>query len=369
MPIWLGIVLAILALCLGYLLLWHFPRKMHLCRAEYAAAKEQAALASKELEMCRNRKTELSEERNRLQADKEELQQKLAVLDSEKSRIEQLHNDYNKKLENTKEEMKQTFKNLANESLKSNSGEFSGKMSDLLKPFKEDIKDFRSKVAHVYGQASNERVSLEKQIEMTAKAHQELMSTTDGLSRALRGDNKKLGDWGELVLEKILEASGLDRGIQYDVHPKSSNADGEGDRYPDVVIKLPDKKHIVVDSKVSLKHYDALINSQDEKEKDNMIKKFIDSVKSQVKDLAKKDYYALKDIDSPDFVLMFMPEGIYTLAMQHDHGLHSFAWGKRVIIVCPTTLLATLKTVATLWRLDTQNKKATEIAEQAGGDL
>ncbi|GFZ85033.1 DNA recombination protein RmuC [Rickettsiales bacterium] len=324
-------------------------------------------MASEKLKMCEDRVNELIEERDGLQKDKEEMQHKLGALENEKSRIEQLHNDYNKKLEDTKEEMQNTFKNLANESLKSNSGEFSGKMSELLNPFKENIQAFQDQVKGVFGQASEEHVALQNQIAITVHNHKELMSKTDGLSRALRGDNKKLGNWGEFVLEKILEDSGLRPGKEYEVQPSIFDADGERNLRPDVVINLPDNKHIVVDSKVSLKHYDALINSQDEGKKVVMVKEFINSVKNHVKDLAKKDYCALKGLNSIDFVLMFMPiEASYMLAMQQDEELHSSAWGERVIIVCPTTLLATLKTVANIWRVDTQNKKATEIANQAG---
>ena len=371
LPIWLGIALIILTCCLGCLLLWHFPRKLRYWRAEYTTVREQAVLASRELAISQDHERELIQERDDLLAHNIKLQRDLAVLSSEKSSIERLYKNYHTKLKETKDEMTLHFENLANKIFEHNSGTFSDhyekKLSLLLNPLQERLSLFQRKVEDVFGQESRERFALQKEIDRIVQVHQEMVIKADSLAKALRGDNKKLGNWGEFILEKILEDSGLRPEKDYVVQSKHlDSADGRN-LYPDVVINLPDNKHIVVDSKVSLKHYDALINSQDENEKTELVKKFISSVRSHVKDLAGKDYYALANVTSPDFVLMFIPiEASYAFAMQQDQTLHSFAWRERVIIVCPTTLLATLKTVATIWRVDMQNKNAIEIANQAG---
>jgi len=186
------------------------------------------------------------------------------------------------------------------------------------------------------------------------------------LTNALKADTKKQGSWGEMVLERILEESGLVKGQEYFVQESGQHEDGRRLR-PDVVIQLPEGKHLIIDSKVSLTAYQAFVSGEDEAAKARDLKKHIDSVKNHVKELNEKNYTAIKGINSPDFVLMFMPiEPAFALALQSDQDLFNFAWERKIVIVSPTTLLATLRTIESIWRQEKQTRNALEIASQGG---
>ncbi len=191
----------------------------------------------------------------------------------------------------------------------------------------------------------------------------------DSLAKALRGDVKAQGNWGEVMLERILEASGLQKNIGYFIQSTDMELTGvAGNRLrPDVVIKLPDKNHIIIDSKVSLVAYDRYCRETDELAKTVHLKEFLKSIRNHVSGLAGKNYPDIKELGTPDLVLMFMPiEGAFSLAVQHDQELHPYAWDKRVAIVCPSTLIIALKTIASIWRIEKQNKYAEEIAKRGG---
>ena len=185
----------------------------------------------------------------------------------------------------------------------------------------------------------------------------------------LKGDIKIQGNWGEMILEKILENSGLRKNQDYILHAAGMHLqDSEGNKQqPDAIINLPENKHLIIDSKVSLVHYEKYFSTKSEELKSNLLKQFVASIRSHVNVLSCKKYQDIEKLKAPDFVLMFIPiEGAYSLAMQEDMMLHNYAWNRKIVIVCPSTLLATLKTIESLWKLEYQNRNTMEIARQGG---
>jgi len=262
--------------------------------------------------------------------------------------------------------MKLQFENTAAKMLEDIGTKFSAqsekKIGELLTPMQSHLNDFKKLVVESFNTQGKEQHTLRAEIG-------KIILQADSLTKALRGDVKAQGNWGEVMLERILEASGLQKGIGYVVQGSAmglSNAEGIR-ALPDVIVNLPDNKHIVVDSKVSLVAYDRYCSATDELTREVQLKEFIKSIRAHANGLAGKNYQDLKGLETPDLVLMFMPiEGAYSLAIQEDRELHTYAWEKRVAIVCPSTLFITLKTIASLWRIENQNKHADEIAKRGG---
>ena len=236
----------------------------------------------------------------------------------------------------------------------------------ILNPLKEKLKDFEEKVDKTYKAESAERITLKAEIKNLLDLNKQVSTDANNLANALKGDSKMQGNWGEVILEKILERSGLIKGQEYKT--QVSMADAEDKRIqPDVIIYLPENKHIVVDSKVSLVAYEACVNADNEEDRSKFLKAHIDSVKTHIKTLSDKNYHAAPELTSPDFVLLFVPiESSFSLAIQADHELFNFAWDRKVVIVSPSTLLATLRTVSSVWKQERQTRNALEIAEQGG---
>lgn len=234
------------------------------------------------------------------------------------------------------------------------------KLGELLLPMKDKLVGFEKLVVDNFTQEGKERHSLKDVIE-------KIVMQTDSLSKALRGDVKAQGNWGEIMLERILEASGLEKGVGYVTQGSEMGLmDGEGNRQrPDVIVNLPDNKHIIVDSKVSLVAYERYCAEGDEVVRAAHLKDFLRSVNAHVAGLSGKNYPDIKGLETPEIVLLFMPiEGAFSLAVQQDLNLHSAAWNKRVAIVSPSTLFISLQTVASLWKIEKQNKYAEEIAKR-----
>lgn len=258
------------------------------------------------------------------------------------------------------------FENIANKILKENTTEFSKtnqkELNDLLKPFREQIDGFQKKVDENTKETLVTKNTLEAQIKFLGENSQKICEEAKNLTLALRGQNKTQGDWGEIILKRVLELSGLKENEEYSLQETLST----GGR-PDVIIKLPENKHIIVDSKVSLVSYEKYFNSDDEQDKNTHIKAFIDSVKYHIKSLGEKNYFDAQSINSPDFVLLFIPiEGCFNLILSQDNELLNFAWEKRIMLVSPSTLLASLKTINLFWTQDRQNKNVIEIAKESG---
>lgn len=262
------------------------------------------------------------------------------------------------------------FRNLANEILEEKTQKFTEqnktKLDEILKPLGEKIKEFEKKVDETYDKESKQRFSLEKEIKNLADLNQQISNDAKNLTTALTYDSKKQGNWGELILERVLESSGLVRGQEY-TREVATRSD-QGDIYrPDVIVNLPDNKHIIIDSKVSLVAYTDFTAAVTQEEQEKQRKMHLISMRSHVKLLSEKNYQHLGAFDTPDYVLLFMPiESAFSLAIQSDPDLFTFAWDKNVVIVSPTTLLATLKTVASIWKHEKQTQNAIEIARQGG---
>lgn len=300
------------------------------------------------------------------------LEYKLRInsLDSENNFFKKELNNQKDYFENMKLNFKHEFENLANSILEQKTkslNEITEKnFYNLLHPFKEKLINFERSIEQKYLNDINERNSLKYEIESLVKLNQQMSDETKSLTQALKGDAKFQGDWGEFILEKTLEISGLRKEFEYTT--QSSYKDSEGDMYrPDVIIHLPENKHIIIDAKVSLKAYEKYRTSCDEIERKKAIEEHIFSIKKHIIILSEKPYTELRDLKTPEFVFLFIPiENAYSLAMHFQKDLSEFAWSKKIALVTATTLLTSLKTVASIWKLENQNKNALEIAREGG---
>lgn len=274
--------------------------------------------------------------------------------------------------ENLKQQVTLQFENLAQKIFEEKSVRFSDQnhkqLATLLDPLKERIKDFEKKVEDTYSQERFERGHLKGEISKLIELNQTMSKEAHNLVLALKGENKTQGNWGEFILENILERSGLRKGEEYFTQETVRGSDGEMLR-PDVIVQLPDNKHLIVDSKMTLIAYEGYCSATDEIIKDKFALQHIESLKRHVSDLSDKKYHLAEKIISPDFVMLFMPiEPAFALAFQLKPEIFEQAWSKNIAIVSPTTLLATLRTVASLWKQERQQKNALEIAKR-GGEL
>lgn len=270
-------------------------------------------------------------------------------------------------------QMRAEFENMARKIFDDNSRRFSEQskegLSHLINPMKEKFTEFQKLVDDKFGNQAKEQFALKEEIKRIVEVSGAMRIQTESLTKALKGDVKAQGNWGEVILERILEESGLREGTDYILQGSGLGLkDLEGrSQKPDVLIKLPEGKHIVLDAKVSLTHYERFCAEGDDAAKAIALRQFLESTRAHVQGLSSKRYEQQEALATPDFVLMFMPiEGAYSLAMQQDQGLHQFAWEKKIVIVCPTTLFATLRTIASLWKIELQNRNVQEIARQGG---
>lgn len=268
------------------------------------------------------------------------------------------------------QQFKLQFEHIANKILEEKTSKFTiqnkANMDLILSPLKENIKAFEEKVDRVYKAESDERNILKGVISQLMDQSKQIQEDANNLTKALKGDNKKQGNWGEVILERVLERSGLVKDQEYRIQSSFSTANGNRIQ-PDVIIDLPDNKHIVVDSKVSLIAYEKYVSSETEEEKDIYVKQHLNSLKNHIQDLSGKNYQALYQINSPDFVLLFLPiESSFGIAVQKDAELFNYAWDRKVVIVSPSTLLATLRTISSIWKQERQNRNVLEIARLSG---
>ena len=273
-------------------------------------------------------------------------------------------------LNEAKEALTSQFKNLANEILEDKSRRFTeqnaASLDALLKPLQTKLTEFKEQVNTSYGNEARERFALKSEIERLANLNLKMSDETRSLTQALKGDSKVQGNWGELVLESILESSGLRKGEEYLVQDSHTLTDGSR-LQPDVVVKLPEGRSLVVDSKVSITAYARYAESTDPIVAEQELAAHIQSLRQHIQGLSEKNYSSLYGIGSVDFVLMFVPvEPAFLLALKTAPNLYQEALAKNIVLVCPSTLMATLRTVAHLWRQDHQNRNALEIAKQCG---
>lgn len=274
-------------------------------------------------------------------------------------------------LTEAKAQLTSEFQNLANKILEEKSKKFTDQnklnIEQVLNPLREQLGDFRRKVEDVYEKESKDRMSLFHEINSLKTLNQQISSDAINLTNALKGQSKTQGAWGEVILERVLEESGLHKGREYETQGSFTTDEGKRLR-PDVIVHLPEGKDIVIDSKVSLTAYERYCTSDDETERQLALREHVASLRSHIKGLSVKNYEDLPGINSLDFVLLFVPiEAAFITAVENDQTLFREAFDKNIIVVSPTTLLATLRTVHNIWRYEYQNRNALEIAEKAGG--
>ena len=326
---------------------------------------------SKELYTSEKERSEKIENENR---EKEELIGNLkADVSSKNTLIETLNSkldEESKRLIEQQKQLQTQFENMANEIFEKKSEKFAEqnqKNIDLiLKPLGEKIKSFEQSVEDKYVKDQKNKASLSEQIKLLHETNQQISQDANNLANALKGDSKVQGDWGELQLEVLLEKSGLNKGVHF--RTQNSLKDEEGnDKRPDCIIDLPDNKNLIIDSKVSLSAYEQYVNSEDELKKQVFLKQHLESIKKHIKDLAAKDYPNLYSINTPDYVLMFVPiEPALTLALQEDGEIFNLALNKNIILISTSTLMATMRTVSFIWQQENQKKNVLEIARQSG---
>lgn len=287
-----------------------------------------------------------------------------AELDSERKQVQNRIESLNE----AKEALTNQFKNLANEILEDKSRKFTEQNAQqldiLLKPLQTKLTEFKEQVSNSYDQESRERFALKNEIERLANLNLKMSDEARSLTNALKGDSKIQGNWGELVLESILESSGLRKGEEYLVQDSHTQADGER-LQPDVIVKLPEGRHLVIDSKVSITAYARHTEAGDDAIAKQELLAHIQSIRQHIQGLSAKNYSGIADLSTVDFVLMFIPiEPAFLSALKASPNLYQEALAKNIVLVCPSTLMATLRTVAHLWRQDQQNKNAMEIARQ-----
>ncbi len=310
-----------------------------------------------ELNAEREKTFKLNSDLSSLQADYDNLQEKLA---EQKGEIEELQEKFIKE-----------FENLANKIFEEKSSKFTEQnktqLKEILDPLKERISEFQNKVEETNKESIDRNAALRQQLSSLKEMNLQMSQDAQNLTNALKGEVKTMGNWGEMILERILEISGLEKNREYIIQESVTTEDGKR-LQPDVIVKLPDKKNIIIDSKVSLLAYEKYTSLDDEKEKQIVLKEHISSIRSHLKNLSSKGYQNLYQNESLDFVLMFIPiEGAFALALQNDNSLYNYAFGEmNIIIVSPTTLLATLRTIENIWKQEYQSRNVIEIAKQSG---
>jgi DNA recombination protein RmuC len=273
-------------------------------------------------------------------------------------------------LQNAENQLKNQFENLANKIFEDRGKQLAEQnktsMEHLVNPIKDQLSDFKKRVETVYDNETKDRVSLRAEINSLRRDTEKMNQDALNLTKALKGDKKTQGNWGEMILEKVLEQSGLRKNIEYETQGAFRDEEKKLFR-PDIIIRLPEEKDVVVDSKVSLVAYEKYCSTEDEQEQSIALKAHTKAIREHIKDLSNKDYSALKGLRSLDFVLLFMPiEAAFMTAFQADEKLFSDAFEHKIIVVTPTTLLATLKTIENIWRYERQNENAKMIADKAG---
>lgn len=365
-----GILFLIIGLIAGFAAGYFFAlnRKKDEASAQKNLEVENARL-SQSASLADERRQESEQKRIELEQQNQMLLRENAVLKTEGLGLQQRMEEQKLELEKLNEKMTLQFKNLANEILEEKSKKFTDQnktsLGELLNPLKEKLSDFEKKVEESNKENLKMNSSLGEQLKNLRELNQQITKEAENLTRALKGDTKTQGNWGEFILESILEKSGLVKGQEFIVQ-ESATLEG-GRLRPDVVVKLPDNKNIIIDSKVSLLAYEQSVNAADETDREQNLKAHVQSVKNHIRQLSGKDYQKLYGVEGLDFILMFIPiEPAFSAALQAETDLFNQAYEKQIVLVSPSTLLATLRTIANIWRYEYQNRNVLEIARQAG---
>jgi DNA recombination protein RmuC len=313
---------------------------------------------------------DLQIEKQKVQAEKEEFAILLAKKENDFDNLLERNKEQKQEVNELQEKFTKEFENLANKILEEKTKKFTEQnkenLKNILSPLQDKIQHFEKKVEDTHKESIDYHAALRQQIVSLSEMNAQMSKETINLTKALKGDSKMQGNWGELVLERVLEKSGLEKGREYEVQQAFTSE--EGSRIlPDVIINLPDGKKMVVDSKVSLTAYEKYVNEEDDVQQNIYLKEHVNSVKRHVEQLSDKRYQDIYQMESPDFVLLFIPiEPAFALALQEDLNLYNKAFEKNIVIVTPSTLLATLRTIDSMWTNQKQQENAIEIARQAG---
>lgn len=356
-----SIVMLLIGAIVGAVIVWLVMRK----QSEQSRALYEQSMS--DTVALREKVTALTAELATAQADGRHLQQQL---DKQLSEAQAAQEQHKRELAEMQQRLTTEFENIANRVLQQRQEDFSQQsrkqIGDMLLPLSERIKDFREQVSNAFNQETREKASLQAELKQLIELNQTLSKDATNLTQALKGDVKKQGNWGEFILEKVLEASGLRKGMEYEREVVVHGVEGDVLR-PDVIIRMPDNKHIIVDSKVSLVAYEQLQHAETDEQYKSLLKAHTESLKQHVKELYDKQYQRATGLNTPDFVLMFVPiEASYSVAIQADSALYDYALERKIVIVSPTTLLATLHTISYVWKQENQSRNAQEIARLAG---
>ena len=360
--------------CMVIVLLW--LRAQQVPRSALTEIEQEKNNARIELTKLQERERLLSQSKaateQALESEKRERAAVERTLESTNAYLQAQQDKYRMQQEEMQHLRKQfhlEFQHVANEILEEKSRKFTDvnqqQLDQILTPLKEKIKDFEEKVERTYQQESAERNVLKGVVEQLMQQSLLIKNEANNLARALKGDSKKQGNWGEIILERVLERSGLVKDQEYRLQAVFEEDNIR--KIPDAIVLLPDEKHLVIDSKVSLKAYEQWVNEEDSANQTPYLQQHVQSVESHIRQLSAKNYQDLYGIHSPDFVLLFMPiESALSIAVKEKPDLFSNAWDRRVVIVGPSTLLATLRTIASVWVQERQNRNVLEIAKEAG---
>lgn len=342
-----------------------------------AQAKSEGAALEEKLNGLRLQLTQRESSIEKLQIEKEQIRNEKEALTIQLSKKEadfdnlwERNKEQKQEVEQLQEKFTKEFENLANKILDEKTTKFTEQNKEniktILAPLQDKIQLFEKKVEDTHKESIDYHAALRQQIIGLKEMNEQMSKETINLTKALKGDSKMQGNWGELILERVLEKSGLEKDREYFVQQGHEDEDGNK-VFPDVVIHLPDGKKMIVDSKVTLTAYERYVNSEDESEKAQHLKEHVNALKRHVEQLGSKNYHDLYQMDSPDFVLLFVPiESAFATALNEDNTLYNKAFEKNIIIVTPSTLLATLRTIDSMWTNQKQQENAIEIARQAG---
>lgn len=355
------ILFLITGILVGAVAVWlaskfRYEGKQNITKERLKGLSEIIEKTQKELE---DREKEVIELNRQVSARNVEFRNLNEKLQDQKNEIEKLH-----------EKFRIEFKNLANEIFDEKSKKFTEqnkvKLDEILKPLSEKLRDFEKKVEETYDKEAQQRFSLKEEVKRLAELNLQVSREASNLTKALKGDTKARGSWGEVILESILEKSGLAKDREYFVQASFSDDHGKKVQ-PDVIVAYPGDRSVIIDSKVSLLAYERYVSEEDKNEQEKALKDHLQSVRNHIRNLSGKNYQHIYQIKSLDFVMLFMPiEPAYYLAIQYDTELWSYAYDKRILLISPTNLIAALKMIESMWRQEYQSKNVMEIARQSG---
>ncbi|MHA7843460.1 MAG: DNA recombination protein RmuC [Winogradskyella sp.] len=338
-------------------------------KSEQSTLEERQSQLSITINDLKQNISKIESEREEIRREKEFLNAELSRKNTEYENLQEQNLKRDEELAKQQEQLRKDFELMASKILDEKSEKFTiqnkENIKNILNPLEEKIKTFEKKVEDSQKESISMHSALKEQLLGLKDLNQQMAKEATNLTKALKGDSKTQGNWGELVLERVLEKSGLEKDREYFVQQNFQREDGSR-VMPDVVLHLPDNKKMIIDSKVSLTDYERLVNAEDE-ERSLYLKAHVNSIKKHVDQLSAKNYQDLYDIESPDFVLMFIPiEPAFAVAINEDNTLYNKAFEQNIVIVTPSTLLATLRTIDTMWNNEKQQQNAIEIAKQAG---